>query len=343
MRSLITYVLVVAFFATSGLQAQTREPAAQPETSVPAGASNAATKAEVDQLRGEVAAQRQLIEDLKTLVEKLAQEKTAAAANVAGPIPDAPGNAVLRPAAVSDNTAHLADAVLRQPELIEAAMVDQAAPATAKKDVPLTAGWNGEHFFIRSADGQFTLSPYGYVNTDYRAYQGDGAPADTFLLRRARFGFQGSFGSHFDFALLTDAAATSGSVVRDVYLNVRVRPELQFQAGQFKVPFGQETGLGVTNLDFIERGFQSMLVPSAASAYRSPGAVVTETFTVAGCSISWARSMARGTLWPIQPTSRKSSAGCASTHFASPRIPGTRNSLSVERLTTLVRRLYRAT
>jgi len=147
----------------------------------------------------------------------------------------------------------------------------QAPSAAPKKDAPLTAGWNGEHFFIRSPDGQFTISPYGYVDNEYRAYQGDGAPADTFVLRRARFGFQGSYGSHFDFALLTDAAATTGSVVRDVYLNVRIRPELQFQAGQFKTPFAQESGTGATNLDFIERGFQSMLYPSAASAYRSPG------------------------------------------------------------------------
>ena len=109
------------------------------------------------------------------------------------------------------------------------------------------------------------------MDNDYRAYKGDGAPADTFVLRRARFGFQGNYGSHFDFALLTDAAATSGSVVRDVYLNVRIRREFQFQAGQFKTPFAQEAGTGATNLDFVERGFQSMLYPSAASAYRSPG------------------------------------------------------------------------
>jgi hypothetical protein len=51
-----------------------------------------------------------------------------------------------------------------------------------------------------------------------------------------------------------------------------LRPELQFQAGQYKAPFAQETGIGDTNLDFAERGFQSMLYPSAASAYRSPGA-----------------------------------------------------------------------
>ncbi len=167
-------------------------------------------------------------------------------------------------------------AVLVQPNpVVEAALVDQAQPAAApKKDAPVTAGWNGEHFFIRSADGQFSISPYGYVNTDYRAYKGDGAPPDTFLVRRARFGFQGSYGSHFDFALLTDAASTAGSVVRDVYLNVRIRPEFQFQAGQFKVPFAQEAGVGATNLDFVERGFQTMLYPSAASAYRSPGVAI---------------------------------------------------------------------
>ncbi|MGC1370658.1 MAG: porin, partial [Candidatus Sulfotelmatobacter sp.] len=153
---------------------------------------------------------------------------------------------------------------------------EQAAPqnTTQKDSAPLTAGWNGEHFFIRSPNGQFSISPYGYVDNDYRAYKGDGAPSDTFLLRRARFGFQGNYGSRFQFALLTDAAGRTGSIIRDVYLNVRIRPEFQFQAGQFKTPFAQEAGTGATNLDFVERGFQAMLYPSAASAFRSPGIAI---------------------------------------------------------------------
>ncbi|MFZ0285004.1 MAG: porin, partial [Terriglobales bacterium] len=102
-------------------------------------------------------------------------------------------------------------------------------------------------------------------------YKGDGAPADTFLVRRARFGFQGHYGSHFDFALLTDANSTTGAIVRDVYLNVRIKPEFQFQAGQFKEPFAQETGIGATNLDFVERGLQALLYPCAGTAYRCPG------------------------------------------------------------------------
>lgn len=278
MRSLTKLLVLLALFvAASVVLAQSADPAGNAGGPAPA----AATKAEVDQLRSEVAAQRQTIEELKALVEKLAKDqdaKTNPAADGAAqvtPVADAPSESHLQPAAASGDTAHLSDAVLREPNPMPEMAVDQAQPAPApKKDAPLAAGWNGEHFFIRSADGQFSISPYGYVDSDYRAYKGDGAPADTFILRRARFGFQGNYGSHFDFALLTDAASTSGSVVRDVYLNVRIRPELQFQVGQFKTPFAQEAGTGATNLDFVERGFTSMLYPSAASAFRSPGVAI---------------------------------------------------------------------
>ena len=279
MRSLIiSFALVILMVSGLMISGPLAHAQGSPSDGKAAAApSNVASKEEVNELRGEVAAQRKTIEELKALVEKLVEGKTQAAGNGTveiRPVVDAPSAAInSQPVSASGDGVRLTNAVLVQPEPVAmAAVVDQAAPATApKKDAPLTAGWNGEHFFIRSPDGQFSISPYGYVDNDYRAYKGDGAPADTFILRRARFGFQGNYGSHFDFALLTDAAATTGSVVRDVYLNVRIRPEFQFQAGQFKVPFAQEAGTGATNLDFVERGFQSMLYPSAASAFRSPG------------------------------------------------------------------------
>lgn len=276
MRSLTKLLVLPVLFLSSGslIFAQRTEPGDNA-----AAPSAGASKAEVDELRQEVKAQRQTIEELKALVEKLAasQEKTAAVVRNDAqitPVSENPADARWQQAAAfSESRVRLTPAVLREDGAVPEAMVEGQSAAAPKKDSgpPVTAGWNGEHFFIRSLDGQFSISPYGYVNTDYRAYQGDGAPSDTFLLRRARFGFQGNYGSHFDFALLTDAASTTGSIVRDVYVNVRLRPEFQFQAGQFKVPFAQETGTGATNLDFVERGFQSMLYPSAASAYRSPG------------------------------------------------------------------------
>ena len=277
MRSLITFFVLLAGFTAPGwlAHAQGTEPAGKSDGS----ASVSATKEEVNQLRSEVAAQRQTIEELKALVENLAAARATdnGSAQVRPVVGAAPVEASSQPVQVSapaGGSARLMNAVLVEadPAPAAAAIVQTPPAAAPKKDAPpLAAGWSGEHFFIKSADGQFSISPYGYLDTDYRAYKGDGAPADTFLIRRARFGFQGNFGSHFDFALLTDANATTGAIVRDAYLNVRIRPEFQFQAGQFKEPFAQETGIGATNLDFVERGFQSLLYPSTVTAFRSPG------------------------------------------------------------------------
>jgi phosphate-selective porin len=279
MRSLTKFsvFLVVITVLASITLAQDAKPASADPSLAPANA----TKQEVNELRGEVAAQRKTIEELKALVEKLADAKTAAAKPVDNATPgvrpvsteaNADANA-LPVSAPTDSNVRLMNTVYLNPATV-AAMVDPAPNAPAKKEAPLTAGWNGEHFYIKSADGQFSISPYGYLDTDYRAYKGDGAPSATFLIRRARFGFQGNYGSHFDFAILTDTNSTTGAIVRDAYLNIRIRPEIQFQAGQFKEPFAQETGIGATNLDFVERGFQAALYPSTQTAYRSPGAVL---------------------------------------------------------------------
>ena len=285
MRSLTSYV-VLGTLLLAGSLAQ-----AQQAADSSASASSGASKEEVNELRKEIAEQRKTIEQLKAVVQKLAESKSqeAATESIAEIKPVAVVSPAAEPsAATAGSGAHLVNTVLTEPEPAATLMLDQAKPPAApKKDAgpPLTAGWNGEHFFIRSPDGQFSISPYGYVDTDHRAYKGDGAPADTFLIRRARFGFQGNYGSHFDFALLTDANATSGAIVRDVYLNVRIRPEFQFQAGQYKEPFAQETGIGATNLDFTERGLQALLYPCAGTAYRCPG--MTLHGDISGGVIQW--------------------------------------------------------
>jgi phosphate-selective porin len=262
MRWLTTYIVLLIFFATSQSLAQTQEPADK----TGASASTGASKQEVNELRSEVAAQRKTIEELKAIVQKLAESKGQVAQTD------------------SDQTNLPAGDGVR---LMNANLVEQA-PAAAKpadkKDLPV-AGWNGEHFFIRSPDGKFVLQPYGYFQSDFRAYNGDGAPPDTFLIRRARFGFQGNYGKRYDFAFLADAAATNGLILRDLYVNARVKPEFQVQVGQFKEPFAQETLTGATNLDFVERSLASILYPSAATSYRSPG--VTLHGDVSGGVMQW--------------------------------------------------------
>ena len=78
MRSLTTFfVLLVVFTAPASLTyAQGTDPASKA-----AGSSSvSATKEEVNELRSEVAAQRKTIEELKALVEKLADGTARAAA-----------------------------------------------------------------------------------------------------------------------------------------------------------------------------------------------------------------------------------------------------------------------
>jgi phosphate-selective porin len=269
MRSLTACFALLVGFIASGLLVHAQGPGTASKAGGSTSVSATATEAEVNELRSEVAAQRQTIEELKAMVGKLVEAK--------GETPDngSPSVHVVADSSVASSSPQLVNAVMVEPDPSGAAVIVEQSPSAApKKEAALTAGWNGEHFFIRSPDGQFNLNPYGYVDLDYRAYTGDAVPANTFVVRRARFGFQGNYGKRFDFAILTDANSTSGAIVRDVYLNTRIIPEFQFQAGQFKEPFAQELATGATNLDFVERGLQALLYPSVVTAFRSPGITI---------------------------------------------------------------------
>ena len=287
MRSLTKLLVLLVLFIASGslLVAQSTEPAAN----AGASGSGGATKAEVDELRGELAAQRQTIEELKALVQKLTEQKSVAASDSLEVKPVAATSSETPTDSSSTGTARLMHAVLRESDadlMVEQAK-PQAPPAAPKKDAgpPVVAGWNGEHFFIKSSDGKFQMQPYGYFQSDYRAYSGDGTPANTFVMRRARFGFQGNYGTRYTFSVLADAAASNGLILRDLFLNAQVKPEFQVQIGQFKEPFAQETLTGATNLDFVERSLASLLYPSASTAYRSPG--ITLHGDIKGGVVQW--------------------------------------------------------
>jgi phosphate-selective porin len=259
MRSLTNCLFsVLLLLAPTSLIAQDKEPA---DTS-----SSNASKAEVEQLRKEVAAQRQTIDELKAMVQRLvAEREDSSSANAAANAPagNSPRvvNATLTTPRMPGDTDE-AEALASQ----KAAEKKDAAPASMP-----TSGWNGEHFFLRSPDGTFTLLPLGYLNTNYTFYHGDGAPPDTFTVRRARFGFLGTYGSKVDYAFLFDAAATNGISIRDMYANFKPTPAFQVQAGQFKEPFSQEIGTGITNVEFLERSVVGVLYPSAAGVFRAPG------------------------------------------------------------------------
>lgn len=244
-------LLVVCFFAPGTLvHAQSDQPAnAANDRAKPA--SKAATEEEVEQLRREVA-------DLKATIQQLVQTNHQQVASG--------GHLVQANAADADS------ASAPEPTAADIDILQKEIDVLQKKAAdtpPATAGWNGEHFFLRSSDGNFTIMPVGYLNTNYYTYAGDGAPPDNFRIGRARFGFQGNYGKQLDFSFLYETASTL--TIRDAYLDFKPWSFLKFQAGQYKVPFSQEVGTGDTAVEFTDRSIVSILYPDAAGGFRAPG------------------------------------------------------------------------
>jgi phosphate-selective porin OprO and OprP len=238
-------VLLIMFCSAPGPLsfAQTAKPAGDPTPKRAAGD-------DVKELRREV-------EELRAQVERLLQasgQKESAAPSTAPPAPVTPAPATR------------ADVEALQKEVT-------ALQKKASEVPPATAGWNGEHFFLRSTDGQFTLMPVGYVDGQYNVYGNKyGTPPDSFQITRARFGFQGNYGKQLDYTLMIETI--SSPTVRDASLDFKPWKAFSITAGQFKVPFSMEVGSADTAVEFYNRSIISVLYPDAGGAFRAPGLVV---------------------------------------------------------------------
>lgn len=135
--------------------------------------------------------------------------------------------------------------------------------------VAITAGWDGSHPFIRSADGAFEMAFGGRMQLDFRAYSADFAPPATFLVRRARLEVEGVFYKYFEFKVQADFSDAEATLLRDGFLNVHAKDIVQVIAGQFKAPFSQEELQSSKYIGFVERSMLNNIVPG-----RSPGVMV---------------------------------------------------------------------
>jgi hypothetical protein len=220
-------------------------------------ASRTATEEEVEQLRQEVA-------DLKAIILRLAAAESLAASGSARLVP---ANAIVdstEPNPLASNAEFPAPSDIAGPY--------DGTTAPQKKivgDPPGVAGWTGEHFRLTSSDGEFTLMPVGYLNGQYSAYKGDGAPPDTFSITRARFGIQGTFGQQVDYAFLFESA--SPITVRDAFMDFKPWTFFNITGGQFRVPFSHDVLNPDTNYEFNGRSIVSALFPDVTGGFRAPG------------------------------------------------------------------------
>jgi Phosphate-selective porin O and P len=217
--------------------------------------SHPATEEEVAQLRQEVA-------ELRMLVQQLAERGSEAAADgprlaLASAALDSalPGTDLASPA--SHSVIDAGSELTPSPQ--------QQTGATP----PIVAGWNGEHFFLKSSDGNFIAMPIGYFNAQYNLYKGDGAPPATFTIPRARFGLQGSYWKQLDYQFLFESA--SPLTIRDAYLDFKPWTSFSIMGGQYRVPFSQEALWLETAYEFNSLSISAVLFPNATGAFRAPG------------------------------------------------------------------------
>ena len=268
MRSLKwSFVLVTLFFVACGplAFAQSAKPSDDSTQSNPT--AKAASEEEVQQLRREVAELKAQIQRLVTasapaqggaahLVQATAVAGSDASAPTAAPSAANSDSSSSTPAATSADI----DALQKEIDILQKKASDAPGP---------TAGFNGEHFFLKSPDGQFTIMPVGYLNAQYQFNNGDGAPPDTFAIKRARFGVQGNYGSQLDYAFLFETA--SALTIRDAYVDFKPWSWFKIMGGQYKLPFSMEVGTADTNVQFADRSINSVLYPDAGGAFRAPG------------------------------------------------------------------------
>src|SRR5215472_4760830 len=249
---LATFAIALAFCGSA--IGQTPAPAAAEKASL----HPAAPADEIEQLRREVEVLRTLVQQDRDAIAELRNQ--LAAVKAIGP---------------------------RAAELAGAAMPDDAKDATAggkpsgppeaqagnqapEKKEGLVAGWDGNHAFLRSADGAFETTIGGYAQLDFHGYQAGNHPPNTFLIRRARLDLQGRLMRYIEFRLEGDFADLASTQLRDGWVRLHRYDEVQFTFGQFREPFSQEEMRPDAVQDFVERSVANNLAPS-----RQPGLMVS--------------------------------------------------------------------
>jgi phosphate-selective porin OprO and OprP len=147
--------------------------------------------------------------------------------------------------------------------------VDQEVTEEKAKGAP-TVSLSANGLSVRSADSNFVMNVYGYVQADGRFYLGQKTVNDEFLLRRVRPILEGTVFSNFDYRLMLDfgsgnvasSTAANNAILDDAYVNARLRPQLQVQVGKYKVPIGLERLQSTADLLFVETGFATELTPN---------------------------------------------------------------------------------
>ncbi len=149
----------------------------------------------------------------------------------------------------------------------KAEISEETAAEKAKSTPTISLGASGLQF--RSADSNFVMRVGGHLQFDARFFGNHTSTTDdTFLIRRARPIIEGTVYNKLDYRLMLDvgsglsAASSNVGFLQDGYVNARLLPEFQIQAGKFKEPVGLERLQSDVDYLFTERSYPTQLVPN---------------------------------------------------------------------------------
>lgn len=154
-------------------------------------------------------------------------------------------------------------------KILERQLELQKEDADTKAKDATTTKIDDKGVSIKKGDFEFKIR--AVVQADYRSYLDDAGTSasqnsDSFLFRRIRPTFEGSFGKLVGFRLTPEfaganATGDSASIV-DAYLDFKFDPAYTVRVGKVKGPVGLERLQSGSSTTFIERGFPTELAPN---------------------------------------------------------------------------------
>src|SRR3569832_105918 len=115
---------------------------------------------------------------------------------------------------------------------------------------------------ITSGNGEFEMRLRGNLQIDSRNFLDDEGSrlTDTFLVRKARPIFEGTFAKYFDYRMMPDLAGSAMTLV-DAYVDIRYLPAATVRVGKFKPPVSLFRLQSDSDAVFLERAPVGSLTP----------------------------------------------------------------------------------
>ena len=173
----------------------------------------------------------------------------------------------------------------REKALKEAQESEKVAKKAEGSASELTGKFNNG-FSWESGDKENAISLNGRIHADYRQFDknsGAGSSANaqnanTFDVRRAYIGVSGKVANDWTFEVVADVAQTSAPQLDVAWVNWGAYKEVQFRAGQFKMPMALEELTSSRFIDFTERSYVDQFAPAKERGAMIHGAPWTGVF-----------------------------------------------------------------